>query len=154
MSSNLNYDGKLLTHWGRVMHICVSKLTIIGTDNGLSPDRRQALIWANAGILLIEPLGTKFSEIFIKIYTFSFRKMHLKMSSGKWWPFCLGFNVLIRMACSQVVYPTPCWCTLVSAVDQESRTLPLGVLYGLTLLLVIMPVTNCIGEVGGMCDQS
>ena len=51
-----------LTHWGRVTHICVGKLTIIGSENGLSPGRRQAIIWTNAGILLIEPLGTNFSE--------------------------------------------------------------------------------------------
>ena len=38
----------------------------IGSDNGLSPIRRQAIIWTNAGILLIEPLGTKFSEMLIK----------------------------------------------------------------------------------------
>ena len=44
-----------LTHWGRVIHICVSKLTIIGSDNGLSPGRRQAIIWTNAGILLTGP---------------------------------------------------------------------------------------------------
>ena len=55
----------LLTHWGRVTHICVSKLTIIGSDHGLSPGRRQAIIWTNAGILLIRPLGTNFSEMFI-----------------------------------------------------------------------------------------
>ena len=76
------------------MHICVSKLTIISSYNGLSPRRRQAIIWTNAGILLIRPLGTKFSEILITIHTFSFMKMHLKMSSAKWWPFCLGLNVL------------------------------------------------------------
>ena len=46
------------------------------------------------GILLIEPLGTNFSEISIEIHTFSFKEMHLKMSSGKWRPFCLGLNVL------------------------------------------------------------
>ena len=46
---------KYLTHWGRVTHICVGKPTIIGSDNGLSPGRRQAIIWTNAGILLIEP---------------------------------------------------------------------------------------------------
>ena len=57
------YDAPL-THWGRVTHICVRKLTIIGSENGLSPDRRQAIIWTNAGILLIGPLGTNFSEIF------------------------------------------------------------------------------------------
>ena len=82
------------THWGRVTHICVSKLTIIGSDNGLSPDRRQAIIWTNAGILLIGSLGTSFSEILIKIHAFSFKKMHLKISSGKLRPFCLGLNVL------------------------------------------------------------
>ena len=46
----------LLTHWGQVTHICVGKLTNIGSDNGLSRGRRQPIIWTNAGILLIEPL--------------------------------------------------------------------------------------------------
>ena len=85
----------LLTHWGRVTHICVSKIIIIGSDNGLSPVRRQAIIWTNDGILLIGPLQTNFNEIWIQINTFSFTKMHLKMSSGKCRPYCLGFNVLI-----------------------------------------------------------
>ena len=71
-----------LTHWGRVTQICVSKQAIIGSDNGLSPGRRQAIIWTNAGILLIGPLGTNFSEILIEIHTFSFKKIHPKMSSG------------------------------------------------------------------------
>ena len=84
-----------LTHWGRVTHICVGKLTITGSDNGLSPGRGQAVIWTNAEILLIGLLGTKFSEILIKIDTFSLKKMRLKVSSGKWRPFCLGLNVLI-----------------------------------------------------------
>ena len=83
-----------LTHWGRVTHICVSKIIIIGSDDGLSPDRRQAIIWTNAGILLIGPWGTNFSEILIGIQTFSFKKMHMKMSSAKWRPFCLDLNVL------------------------------------------------------------
>ena len=83
-----------LTHWGRVTHICVSKLTIIGSDNGLSPERRQAIIWNNAGILLIGTLGTNFSEILIEILTFSLKKMRLKVSSVKRQPFCLSLNVL------------------------------------------------------------
>ena len=83
----------MLTHWGRVMHICVGKLTIIGWDNSLSPGRRQAIISTNAGILLIGPLGTNFSEILSEIQSFSFKKMHLKMSSVKWRPFCFGLNV-------------------------------------------------------------
>ena len=80
---------------GRVTHICVGKLTVIASDNGLSPERRQAIIWTNAGILLIGPLGTNFSEISIEIQTFLFKKMHLKISSAKWRPFCLGLYVLI-----------------------------------------------------------
>ena len=87
-----------LTHWGRVTHICVRNLTIIGSDNGLSPGRRQAITWTNVGILLMGPLGTNFSEMLIEIHTFSFKKIHLKMLSGKWRPFCLGLNVLISVA--------------------------------------------------------
>ena len=86
-----------LTHWSWVMHICISNLTFIGSDNGLSPGRHQAIIWTNAGILWIGPLGINFSENWIRIQTFSFQKMHLKMLSVKWCPFCLGLNVFTWM---------------------------------------------------------
>ena len=85
---------ELKTHWGRVMHICISKLTIIGSDIGLLLDQRQVIFWTNARILLIGPLGTNFNGILIKILTFSFKKMHLKVASAKWQPFCLCLNVL------------------------------------------------------------
>ena len=75
-------------------HICIGNQTIIDSDNGLSPDRRQAIIWNNVGILLSGPLGIVFSQISIEIHTFSFKKMHLKTSSAKWVPSCLGLNVL------------------------------------------------------------
>ena len=71
----------------------------IGSNNGLSPDRRQAIIWTNAGILLIGRLGTNFIEILIEIHTFSSEKMHLKMSSGKWRPFCPGGDELTLYDC-------------------------------------------------------
>ena len=80
----------------RLTHICVGNLTIIGSDNGLSPGRRQAIIWTNSGILLIWSLETNFSEILIGFLTFSFKKMRLKVSSVKWRPFCLGFIMLKR----------------------------------------------------------
>ena len=83
-----------LTHWGRVTHICVGKLIIIGSDNGLSPDRRQASIWTNAGLLSIGRLRIYFSENLIKIQHFSLKKLHVKVSSAKWRPSCLGLNVL------------------------------------------------------------
>ena len=123
-----------LTHWGRVTHICVGKLTILGSDNGLSPGRRQAIIWTNAWILLIGTLGINFSEILVGIQTFSFKEMRLKMLSAKWRPCCLGLNVLrawrvllggdpmkirkfsiymiILMVTSQIyqLYYPYCWC--------------------------------------------
>ena len=84
----------VLTLWGRVTHMRVSKLIIIGSDNGLSPSHRQAIIWNNDGILLNGPSRTNLNDISIEIYAFSFKKIHLKMASAKWRPFCLGLNVL------------------------------------------------------------
>ena len=74
--------------------VCGNHVTIIGSDNGLSPGRRQAIIRTNAGILFIRPLGTNFSEILSKIHSFSFKKMHLKMSFAKWLLFHLRLNEL------------------------------------------------------------
>ena len=74
--------------------ICVHKLTSIGSDNGLSPGRRQAIIWTV--ILLNGSYVSNFCETWIEIHTFSLEKMHVKMS-GKWRPLCFGFNVLISL---------------------------------------------------------
>ena len=72
-----------LTHAGRVTHIC-SKLTIIDSQNGLSPYRRQALVRINTTILLIyKHLWTNFSEILIEMQRFALKKIHLKISSVK-----------------------------------------------------------------------
>ena len=103
----MNVSGPL-THWVRVTHICVGTLTIIGSDNGLSPCRRQAIIWTNAGLLLIGPLGKNFNEILIQILSFSFKKMRLKVLSAKWRPFCLGLNVLSDVKSTVVQSMAPC----------------------------------------------
>ena len=76
-----------LTHWGRVTHICVSKLNNIGSDN----------IWNNSRLLLIGPLGANFSEIFIEINTFLFKKMHLRISSGQFRLFYLSLNECVKL---------------------------------------------------------
>ena len=68
----------ILVHWVPVTHVCVSKTTIIGSDNGLSPGRRQAIICTDAEILLIEPLETNFNEMLFETHTFSFKKIRLK----------------------------------------------------------------------------
>ena len=74
-------------------HICVDNLSIIASDDGLSPRRHQDSIWTNCAILLIRTLGSNFSQTLTKIQTFSFKKKHCKLSSAKKLPFCLGLNV-------------------------------------------------------------
>ena len=109
------HESVILTHWGRVMHICVGNLTIINSDNGLLPGRRQAIIWTNAGILSIGPMGTNFGEISIAILIFLFKKMHLKVLSVKWQPFWLGLNGLnwrwYWLFQNYWAQPVCCWCT-------------------------------------------
>ena len=108
-----------LTYWGQVTHICIGNPTIICSDNGLSPDRRQAITWTNVGILLIGPLGTNFSEILIKIQTFSFKKMHLKTSSAKRRPFCFGLNVLISLSPDLDVFTHQGWVMHINGLVQD-----------------------------------
>ena len=69
-------------------------MAIICLDDGLLPGRRQTVIWTNVGLLSLETFGTNSIEILMEIQTFSLTKMRLKMSSGKWRPFCLGLNLL------------------------------------------------------------
>ena len=76
-----------LTHRGLMRHICMNNYSRIDSDNGLSPVRHQAIISTNHGLLLLEPLGTKLSEIWIKMKHFSHKKMHLKTLSAEWRPF-------------------------------------------------------------------
>ena len=84
-----------LAHWGWVTHICVSKLTIIGSDNGLPPGRRQAIIWTDAGILLIRPLGTNFGEIINRISNIFIQENAFEEVIWKMGGLCLSLNVLI-----------------------------------------------------------
>ena len=77
---NLGAVVMILTHWGRVTHICVCKLAIICSNNGLSPGRRQVIIWTNVGILSIGPMVTNFSKILIGIQIFSLKKMHVRFT--------------------------------------------------------------------------
>ena len=90
-------ESLILNHWGRVTDTCLSYLTIIGSDNDLLPGRCQAIIYTSAQILSNWTVKTNFSETLSEIHTFSFKNMHFKMSSAKWWQFCLGLSVF-RMA--------------------------------------------------------
>ena len=90
---SLMYGLPSSTHWGRATHICVSKLTIIGSDNGLSPDRRQAIIWTNDRISLIGPSGTKrnFNQnLYIFIQENAVENVVWKMAAILSWPQCVN----------------------------------------------------------------
>ena len=65
----------------------------IGSHKGLLPVSCKAITWTNDGLLLIGPLGTNICDICLDIQIVSLKKMHLKMSFAKHWPFCLGSNV-------------------------------------------------------------
>ena len=96
LQDSQNYVPRYFSTWNEIIYASVIKPSLAWSDNGLVPGRHQAIIWTNAGILLIGTLGTNFSEILSEINKFSLKKMHLKMSSGKWRPFCPGLNVLNR----------------------------------------------------------
>ena len=103
----------LLTHWGRVTHICVGNITIIGSNNGFLPGRRKAIIWTNAAILLIRSKGINFSEISNEIDTSSSnKKMPLQMSSAKYRPSCLSLCVK-RVRCWPDLVEQTIWVTLI-----------------------------------------
>ena len=75
--------------WGRTLDIYAwVNNSIIGSGNGLTPVRCQATTRSNADLSSIGLLGTNFSDVWIKIEEFSFKKIHLKMLSAKCWPFC------------------------------------------------------------------
>ena len=101
----------VLNHWGRVSHTWVDHLTIIGSDNVLSPGRHQTIIWTSAGILLTGLLKTNVSEILFEIQTFPLTKIHLKISYAKCPPFCPCLHVLINNISNEYEpkHVTPCY---------------------------------------------
>ena len=147
-ASGIHWWYSFLTHWGRVTYICVSKLTITGSDKGLSPGRRQVIIWTNAGILLIGPLGTIFNENLIGIQTFSFKKMHLKMSSAKWRPCCLGLNVLTGEWCWKHPHVMTSSCI---TIDMPEATMRLSVAL---VYYIVMPLIHVIDPKNKYYSQS
>ena len=84
-----------LTHWGRVTHICLSKLTIIDSDNGLSPSRRQAIVWTSDGILLIYPHWNANQNSYILIQENAIENIVRKMAAILSRPQCVKHLELV-----------------------------------------------------------
>ena len=82
-------------YWGQVTHVCVKNWVIIGSKNGLSPVRHQAIPCTNDDLLLTETLGINFGEILFEIKAFLPKKTYLILSFAEWRPSCLGRNILV-----------------------------------------------------------
>ena len=69
-----------LTHWGQLAHCA-----IICSADGLAPNRHQNITWPNADIATIGPIETYIRDTRNKTnkITFSWNKMHVKMSSAE-----------------------------------------------------------------------
>ena len=75
---------------------------IIGLDNGPLPDPRQVIVWTNAGILLIGPLGTSFIQnlnrnLCIFIQENAFENVIWQMTAILSWPQYV--NLPLQMTC-------------------------------------------------------
>ena len=100
--TNASVNLIVLSHWGRVMHICVSKLTIIGSDNGLSPDRRQAITWNSAGILFVGHLWTNFDRnLYIFVQENAFESVVWKMAAILCRPQCVKWQYALSCVASR-----------------------------------------------------
>ena len=115
------------------------KLTTIGSENGLLSGRRPAIFWTNDRILLHGPLGTNISEILLENDTFSIKTLHLKMSSGKCRPFCLGLNVITEVL--QQWWFDPMW--LITKVGHNEETKFATVIYNMTIIFKRLTDRNC-----------
>ena len=120
-----------LTHLPLVPQYVYVNRVSIGSDNGMSPIRRQAIIETNAGLLSIGPLGTNFNEILINIENFSFMKVHPKILSAKWRPFCPGRDKLKWQDSTSMVVSTwlPGWCASFLAFLLGVKEVMLRILY-------------------------
>ena len=94
-----------LTHWGRVTHICFRKLTIIGSDNGLSPGRRPAIIWTNTEYCQLDPWEQTSVKFSVKFIYFHWENAFENVVH-KWRPFCFGLNVLSNMGLMMMMMMT------------------------------------------------
>ena len=83
-----------LTHWGRVTHICIGKLTIIGWDNGLSPGRRQAIYLNQCWNIVNLTLRSKLQWNFNRNSNIFIQENALENVVSQMVSICLGLNVL------------------------------------------------------------
>ena len=70
----------------------------IGLYSGLPLVRHQAIIWTNAVMSLIGPLGRNFSEIPIKIHWFSFKKKWGHHVYASMWFVDMSFGLIFCIA--------------------------------------------------------
>ena len=102
LSNIYDTSTKCVLHNADLYESC--QLTIICSDIGYSPGRREAIIWTNARILLIEPFGTKLK----KKKNILIQENALIMLSTTCWPFFLSRTRFLKT----LIYSVPTlWLT-------------------------------------------
>ena len=86
----IDYMNPLLTHWGRVTHICVSTITMNGSDNGLAPSHYlnpycNIVNWTLRSKLHLNLNG----NLYIFIQKNAFVNVVWKMADILSWPQCV-----------------------------------------------------------------
>ena len=103
-----------LTHWGRVMHICIGNLTIIGSDNGLAHSRRQAYLnqcWNILNWTLRNKLQWNFKQnLYIFIQENAFDCVVCEMAAILSRPQCVKCHRLLKFTQGRQEY----WTQLIS----------------------------------------
>ena len=120
----LVYLNAINTHWGWVTLICVGKLTIIVSHNGLSHGRHNAIIWTNAGILLNQSLGNKLQRnSYIFIQENAFQNVVCEMAAILSWfqyvKYRLASDVSQTGMCLDTIYGRP-WTRASGALQGPS----------------------------------
>ena len=110
-------------HWWCLYRLYPSvNQAIIGSDNGLSAIRCQAIILTNAHLLPIGPQETNFIQILIEIQTFSLKKMHWKCLQNNDNFVSLHYcDVIMGANATQITSLTVVYWTVYSDADQRKH---------------------------------
>ena len=103
-----------LTHWGRVTHICVSKLTIIGSDQPV-PSHCGSQYWNIVNLTLRNKLQC---NIYLFFFTVSFKNAFgiavWKMEVIWSWPQCVDTYAIMWLF---ILYDRDCCHVLIFNID-------------------------------------
>ena len=92
-----------VTYQSLVTHICVKNKPIIGWDNGMSPVCYQAIVWTNAGWLIVGPM--EFAELCKQYFVYIFRiEKYIKEPAGKYLHDTVSYIIFLILLLMCTIY--------------------------------------------------